>query len=273
MKKDLGIFSRRVINTKRFTLIELLVVMAIIGILSSILLPSLHESREKGKFAVCKSNLRQWGVISTMHGGDYDQSHATAFMHSPNDEQTWNTKVWKPRMLNANTYEEEPNYAYQGTTWEIWQGYGMEEGIATCPSFKTFREDGDTPWGPNPFYSPHGSGTEDWGRRITHSYAYFAGAKRGSHGISIGNHVEDPAVLTIDTNPDERVLGSDGYSIERAWGDLWHINHQSDKGYFPKYQNVLYADGHIGTTRYTSQQSDGAYSYKSGSSSWFWDKQ
>lgn len=47
---------------KKFTLIELLIVIATLGILSSLLLPSLSKAREKTKQIVCLSNLKQVGM-------------------------------------------------------------------------------------------------------------------------------------------------------------------------------------------------------------------
>lgn len=45
-----------------FTLLELMVVLAIIGILISMLMPSLRSARERGRQAVCMSNARQMYV-------------------------------------------------------------------------------------------------------------------------------------------------------------------------------------------------------------------
>jgi len=44
---------------KKFTLLELLVVSAIIGILSTLLIPSIHKARQKAKTAVCLGQNKQ----------------------------------------------------------------------------------------------------------------------------------------------------------------------------------------------------------------------
>lgn len=57
-------------RVRSFTLIELLVVIAIIGILVSILLPSLARAREKTKRAVCLSEIRQLGLFAFLYSDD-----------------------------------------------------------------------------------------------------------------------------------------------------------------------------------------------------------
>lgn len=53
-----------------FTLLELLIVVGIIGILISMLLPSLNAAREKARLAVCSSNLSQHGQALAAFGSD-----------------------------------------------------------------------------------------------------------------------------------------------------------------------------------------------------------
>jgi prepilin-type N-terminal cleavage/methylation domain-containing protein/prepilin-type processing-associated H-X9-DG protein len=53
------------------TLVELLVVMAIIGALTSLLLPAVQNSRAAMRRAVCQSNLRQWTLAVLRYADDH----------------------------------------------------------------------------------------------------------------------------------------------------------------------------------------------------------
>ena len=58
---------------KFFTLIELLVVVSILGILISLLLPSLGKARATARQAICLSNMKQTGVAAYTYGKDNKQ--------------------------------------------------------------------------------------------------------------------------------------------------------------------------------------------------------
>ena len=58
---------------KAFTLVELLVVIAIIALLMAILLPALNKAREQGKNVICRNNLRQIGIGTSLYAEDWDQ--------------------------------------------------------------------------------------------------------------------------------------------------------------------------------------------------------
>ncbi len=80
-----------------FTLIELLVVVAIIALLAAILLPALSKARERGRRAVCVSNLRQWGVTWMAYAGDNGgrfPSSAQPFYQTGNYDTYPNIASW-----------------------------------------------------------------------------------------------------------------------------------------------------------------------------------
>lgn len=57
----------------RFTLLELLIVVAIIGILLSLLLPSLSKAKDAAKRVVCGSNYKQMYVGAMIHTNNNDK--------------------------------------------------------------------------------------------------------------------------------------------------------------------------------------------------------
>lgn len=59
-----------------FTLIELLVVIAIIGILASVVLPSLNSARSRGADAAIKSNLNNMRAQAAIYYEDNSGSYA-----------------------------------------------------------------------------------------------------------------------------------------------------------------------------------------------------
>jgi prepilin-type N-terminal cleavage/methylation domain-containing protein len=63
---------------KAFTLIELLVVIAIIALLLAIIIPTLTRAREIAKTVMCRSNLRQLGILMSIYGSENSFDHTLA---------------------------------------------------------------------------------------------------------------------------------------------------------------------------------------------------
>jgi prepilin-type N-terminal cleavage/methylation domain-containing protein/prepilin-type processing-associated H-X9-DG protein len=105
-------------HTRGFTLIELLVVIAIIGILAAMLLPALNKAREKGRCAVCVSNLHQISIAIHLYTDDNNGYMPTASYGSGATEGPW------PKLLA--TYLHHRNNATNATA--------VANAVFVCPS-------------------------------------------------------------------------------------------------------------------------------------------
>ena len=111
-------------NNSNFTLIELLVVIAIMGILVSLLLPSLSKAREKSRLSVCTSNLKQINLAINMYAEDNDD-YVVSSHDVENGVASWDDKLgvygFDGRTLAESAFASEAS---------------DNSGIYACPSTK-----------------------------------------------------------------------------------------------------------------------------------------
>jgi prepilin-type N-terminal cleavage/methylation domain-containing protein len=108
-------------KTKGFTLIELVIVISIIGLLMSILVPSISRARKQVKAAACSNNLKQIGYAVLSYFGEYDGYFPPAYQSDSS------THWWGQKGADGIDYTK-------GFAWPYLQSRLEQKGLYECPS-------------------------------------------------------------------------------------------------------------------------------------------
>ena len=192
MKKDEILKSKK--RVRSFTLIELLVVIAIIGILVSILLPSLSTAREKTKRAVCLSEVRQLGINALLYSDDNNSV-------LPLDGRGWNSNALKPDVWRSDMFmpymDGVPSIADLDSGAVDFAAVSAFQ-IFDCPSANYPDLWPNAEWWTKPAHGVPGQGD------ISSAKMYLGNGQQISAGWE--RNPEERPRRTTDDKPNERVL-------------------------------------------------------------------
>ena len=107
-----------------FTLIELLVVVAIIGLLLSVLLPSLSRAREQAKAAKCAANLNAVGKAMHLYLAENRSTFPLSYAYPYNNSGDVDLKKQPPNR----------EFGYVHWSWFLFDRGKVDDGSFSCPS-------------------------------------------------------------------------------------------------------------------------------------------
>ncbi|UCG48072.1 MAG: type II secretion system protein [Phycisphaerales bacterium] len=120
---------------KGFTLVELLVVIAVVALLMAMLLPVLWRVKRQAKEVLCRSNLREWGVVFGMYTSGNDGYLPRCRGGDGPTEMGWSVKILDyeqrhytgtedirlcPTAAEVGTGVDDEGRRILGSTFEAW---------------------------------------------------------------------------------------------------------------------------------------------------------
>ena len=235
-----------------FTLIELLVVIAIIAILAALLLPALEKAKEKGKQALCQSNLKQLGLCQILYKDDNQGTVACAEDVRLNDEWVW------PAQLRQ--------FTTGGTVTSVFQCPSAPDAAQWVPSFGSglapkygYRQN---EW---PLRATSGTNFMSYGyngfgiqflvpANATLGLGFDASGSFAGYGPQNESTVVSPAnlIAIADSNWNVKRGGSISYSHIISMEDELVLDLHANGGAPGGVANINYFDGHVESKKRTA---------------------
>lgn len=220
----------------------------------------MQTARESARRSYCMNNLRELGLIASMHTGDHDGWLPMTMHNNKPDTDNWGPYGylrywrtadvdpedgswvgdvyapydWHDRRLDLGISESWKHY---GTPWSTWTAYGADRGLLDCPS-----SDAD-----NLLETVNTRGNTNPG--IKAAYAWLCGTQFSWTAATDSMGARIPAVRSSTINA-ERPLAADivrwGSTNGASWAEQYaEVNH----GTLPSVdaQNIVFADGHVET--------------------------
>ena len=259
-------------SSNSFTLIELLVVVAIIAVLAAMLLPALQGAKEKGKSAVCVSNLRQIYTAFALYAGDYNGGVPPGAAYGCPAPCPWDY-YWKflgnQYLGSSQDYQTTGDYpaAANGPRYRILQcpgekGYSLPGGPSTQHT-KMY----DSPWVPSS-YAMNYAMEESSGGACAGSTPIFGERTRDGSCDAWGYGLRTTAEVSFIMDCKTWTWGwSDpqfewGVDVPGGWapavygGYFYAFRHPGERA------NMLFLDGHVAAVQHYSKTGKALFNWK-----------
>jgi len=211
---------------KGFTLIELLVVIAIIGILASMLLPTLAKAKKKANRLKCSNNLGQLAKGFTAASGDHEG--ALPWMMTMED----GTAAYRVQALKSSGAQRNAGWGWAKEQRHVWFLPAVMDNLNSCksvlsPSDPQMKRQNDREFaeqGPN--------GVAGWGVRNQNGKSNHHLSRRAqSYGLCMAADTLLPATIlgvTRNIAGDRQNLNNKKSNVQRGDGK---IQFASNHGY------------------------------------------